>query len=224
MRKRVFYTELAYVFGIVILALGTAFMERADLGVSMVVAPAYLVHRKLSQILPVFSFGMAEYCLQAVLLVAMVIVLRRFKIGYLFSFVTAVFYGIVLDLMMLLVKGLPLAGMALHLVNYVVGLLLCSLGVALLFHTYIAPEAYELFVKEISAKYHTDISRTKTIYDCTSCLVGILLSFAFFGWGHFEGVKAGTVFCALVNGWIIGWMSRGMERCFEFRDAFRTRK
>ena len=43
-RQIVFYTELAYVLGILALALGTALMERADFGVSMVVAPAYLLH------------------------------------------------------------------------------------------------------------------------------------------------------------------------------------
>ena len=43
-KQRVFFTELAYVLGILALALGTALMERADFGVSMVVAPAYLLH------------------------------------------------------------------------------------------------------------------------------------------------------------------------------------
>ena len=41
---------------------------------------------------------MAEYCLQAVLLLAMCLLLRRFRVSYLFSFVTAVVYGVVLDL------------------------------------------------------------------------------------------------------------------------------
>ena len=43
MKKRLFYTELAYLFGILAIALGTAFMERADFGMSMVVAPAYVL-------------------------------------------------------------------------------------------------------------------------------------------------------------------------------------
>jgi uncharacterized membrane protein YczE len=47
--KKVFSSELAYLFGILILALGTAFMEKADFGMSMVVAPAYLIHLKISQ-------------------------------------------------------------------------------------------------------------------------------------------------------------------------------
>ena len=44
MRQKSFSAELAYILGIVALALGTALMERADFGVSMVVAPAYLLH------------------------------------------------------------------------------------------------------------------------------------------------------------------------------------
>ena len=38
--KRTFSTELAYVFGIVFVARGVVLMEKADFGVSMVVAPA----------------------------------------------------------------------------------------------------------------------------------------------------------------------------------------
>lgn len=55
--KKVFYSELAYVFGMVVLALGTAMMERADFGMSMVVAPAYLVHLRILQAFPAFTFG-----------------------------------------------------------------------------------------------------------------------------------------------------------------------
>ena len=85
MKKRVFYTELSYILGIVILAIGTVFMEHANLGMSMVVAPAYLVYLKMSQIFPFFTFGMAEYTLQAVILILMIVILRRFKITYFFS-------------------------------------------------------------------------------------------------------------------------------------------
>ena len=66
--KRRFSTELAYVLGIVSIAWGVVLMEKADFGVSMVVAPAYLLYRWLSPAWGFFTFGMAEYCLQAVLL------------------------------------------------------------------------------------------------------------------------------------------------------------
>ena len=222
-RKKIFYAELAYVAGIVLLALGTALMERADFGMSMVVAPAYIVHLKLVQLLPWFSFGVAEYALQAVLLVALSLWMGRFKRSYLFSFATAVFYGAVLDgcISLVALPGAP--GTVGRLICYILGMLLCATGVALLFHSYISPEAYELVVKEIAARKMWDVGRVKTVYDCISCALGVALSFAFFGWGQFEGVKAGTIVCALLNGWLIGRIDRGLNKRFDFRDGLKLR-
>lgn len=217
--KRTCSTELAYALGLVILAIGTAMMERADFGMSMVVAPAYLLHLKVSQIFGWFTFGVAEYVFQALLLLALSFALRRFKRSYLFSFVTAVLYGITLDLAIAAVALLPGGGMGARCAFYLLGMVLCSVGVAFFFRTYISPEAYELFVKELAQKLGKRIELVKTAYDCCSCLLGVALSFAFFGFGHFEGVKLGTIFCALVNGFMIGKISAALDSMFEFRDA-----
>lgn len=224
MNQKTFYTEIAYLLGLLILALGTAFMERADFGVSMVVAPAYLIHLKVSEVLPFFSFGMAEYTLQAVVILAMILILRRIKLSYFFSFVTAVLYGLTLDGAMALIALLPEGSFGVKLGWFLIGMLLCSIGVSLLFHTYISPEAYELFVKEISSKLQKDIHKCKTAYDCVSCLIAILLSFLFFGFGHFEGVKLGTIFCALVNGSLIGRCTAWFEKRWDFQDGLPFRK
>lgn len=224
MKKHRFPTELAYVAGLWILAFGAAFMEAADFGVSMVVAPAYLCFRKLSITFPFFTYGMAEYTLQALLLVLTVICLRRFRLSYLFSFVTAVFYGLILDLGMWLLDLVPFDGISIRIVYYLIGVFFCALGVALLFRTYIAPEVYELFVKEVSAKYGFDIHKTKTVYDCTSCVISILLSFLFFGFLHFEGVKWGTVLVAPFNGFLIGLCSKWLDKRFQWEDRLPWRR
>lgn len=223
-KKIKFYTELAYVLGILGLALGTALMERADFGLSMVVAPAYLIYLKLSQVWSFVTFGMAEYTLQACLLVVTVLVLRKFRVSYLFSFVTAVIYGFALDGCMALVGLIPGGSFAWRIGFYVVGLLLCAAGVAFIFRTYIAPEVYELFVKKVSAKLNRSVSRFKVVYDCASCMIAVALSFTFFGWGHFEGVKLGTVVCALINGWLIGWIGRWLDSRLEYADALPLRR
>jgi uncharacterized membrane protein YczE len=224
MKKVSFYSELAYIIGIVGLALGTAFMEKANLGISMVVAPAYLLYLKLSQVWVFVTFGMAEYAVQACLLIVMVIVLRKFKLSFLFSFVTAVIYGFTLDCCMALATHIDASGFASRIMCYLIGFILCAIGVAFIFHTYIAPEAYELFVKEVSGKTHIKISRFKTGYDCVSCMIGITLSFLFFGLFHFEGVKLGTIICALVNGKAIGLISKYIEKHFDFVDVLPFRK
>lgn len=222
--KKTFYTELAYVFGIIIVALGVTFMEKSDFGVSMVVAPAYILHLKVSQYWSFFSFGMAEYTLQAALLIVMMIVIRKCKLSYLFSFITAFIYGMVLDLCMALFSGLPTDNVAWRIFYYILGMLLGAIGISLFFHTYIAPEVYELFVKEVSAKFGIEIHRFKTCYDICSLLVGVTLSFCFFGFGVFKGVRWGTIVCALINGFTISLCSKFFERFFEFRDGLKLRK
>ena len=224
MKKRTLYAEAAYFLGIVILALGTALMEKAAFGMSMVVSPAYILHVKISEFLPFFTFGMAEYTFQAFLLVILGIVKRKFRMIFLFSFVTAVIYGFTLDGVMLLCSGLPADGIVWRILWYILGMVICSMGVALLFHTYIAPEAYELFVKEIALDHGWEISRVKTVYDCVSCAVSVILSFVFFGFGTFVGVNWGTVVCALINGSIIGACTALLKKCFTFADALPWRK
>lgn len=218
------YSEVAYFLGISILALGTAIMAKADLGMSMVVAPAYLFYLKISQTFSFFSFGMAEYCLQAILLIILAIISRRIKLRYFLSFVTAVFYGIVLDISIAIVGSDTMHMLSMRIVLFVGGLLLNTIGVSLLFHTYIAPEAYELFVKEISDDYKKNINVVKVIYDCSSCALSILLSFIFFGFGHFVGVNIGTIIAAFLNGLLIGCWSKLFEIIFDFRDCLKFGK
>jgi len=191
---------------------------------SMVVAPTYILHLQVSQFLPWFSFGVAEYCVQAILILITALVMRRFKLSYLFSFVTAILYGLVLDGAILLLSSFPNEGIVLRIVWFSIGTVLCSLAVSLFFHTYISPEAYELIVKEFSQRFSINVNKIKTIYDCTSTLLAIVLSFAFFGFGVFRGVGLGTVFCALINGFLIGRISALLERVFDFRNRLKLEK
>ncbi len=218
MKKIKLHAEGAYVVGLVLLALSVALMEKANLGISMVVAPAYILSLKFDFL----TFGMAEYLLQAVLLVIMCLALREFRVSYLFSFVTAFVYGLILDGFISLCAGLPVNTLALRLLWFVLGMLGCAAGISLLFHTYFAPEVYELVVKEVSRKYNIPLSKCKTAYDFISCAVAILLSFALLG--ALKGVYWGTVFCALVNGTIIGWMGKGMEKIFDFSPKWKLEK
>lgn len=223
MKKR-FYAEGAYFLGTFLLALSAALMERSDMGVSMIVAPAYLVYLKLSQALPWFTFGMAEYAVQGMLLVVMCLIFRRFRVTYLLSFATAVLHGLILDGLMFLLKFAPGDHLAYRLLYFILGLLVGGAGIAFLFHTYLAPEVYELFVKEWTEASGWSVSKCKTIYDLGSCTLSVLLSFLFFGFGNFQGIKWGTVICALVNGWLIGRATILLEKRFEFVDLLPFRK
>ncbi len=224
MKKKVFYTELSYALGLVLMAFAASFTAKADFGMSMVVAPAYIIHLKVSELLPWFTFGVAEYCFQALLILITVAVMRKFKLSYLFSFVTAVVYGTVLDGAMVIVSLLPSDNLLFRIFYFIIGTTVCSLAVSLFFHTYLSPEAYELIVKEFATEKKLDINKVKTAYDCISVVLGIVLSFLFFGFGEFEGVGVGTVLCAVINGNLIGRFTKLLEKHFTFKNKFNLEK
>jgi len=219
-----FSSELAYVLGLVLLAIGTALMTKANFGVSMIVAPAYILHLKVSEFLPWFSFGVAEYAIQALLLVATVAVVGKFKWYYLFSFVTAILYGLALDGVILVLDLVVWEHLALRIGAFAVGLALCTTAIALLINTYLAPEVYELFVKELSAKRGVSFGRVKIVYDVTSLLVAAAMTVVFFGWWPLHGIGIGTVVTAILNGWLIAIISKWLNKKFNFVDGLPLRK
>ena len=91
-------------------------------------------------------------------------------------------------------------------------------------NTYLSPEAYELIVKEISQKFNFNINKVKTAFDFLSVVLSIILSFSFFGFGVFEGVKLGTILCATINGFLISRFTRLLEHFFEFKNRFSIEK
>lgn len=56
-------SEAAYLFAIVTLSLSVAMLACADFGVSMIVAPAYLLSKKIGFL----TFGQCEYIVQGLL-------------------------------------------------------------------------------------------------------------------------------------------------------------
>ena len=218
--KKKFYCEASYFLGLVLLAFGASLMTRADFGLSMIVAPAFII----SEFSSFMTFGMAEYLFQALLLILLVVFVRRFKFTYLLSFLTAVLYGMMLDGCLCLLSFLGEINIAVRITFYFTGLFTTALGVAFMFHTYISAEVYELFVKEATERFGWKIGVVKTVYDCTSLVLSVLMSFAFFGFGHFKGIGIGTLVCALVNGRLISAFGSLLEKKYDFVDRFPLRK
>ena len=218
--KKKFYCEASYLMGLVLLAFGASLMTRADFGLSMIIAPAFII----SEFFSFMTFGMAEYLFQALLLILLVIFVRRFKFTYLLSFLTAVLYGMMLDGCLYLLAFLGEINIAVRIMFYLIGLFTTSLGATFMFHTYISAEVYELFVKEVTERFGWKLGAVKTIYDIMSFVLAVIMSFAFFGFGHFEGIGVGTLFCALVNGRLISTFGSLLEKRFDFVDHFPLRR
>lgn len=223
MKKITFPSELAYIIGLILTAFGNALLTRADFGLSMVVAPSYLIHLKVSQWLPFYSFGMSGYVFQGLLIILTAIIVRKFRLSYLFSFVTAFIFGNLLDLMLIPANMIPADSLFLRGLLMAAGLIIVPAGVSLLFYTYISPEAYELLVKEVSKKFGFETGRTKLVYDISSLLLATVLALVFFGISDLKGIGIGTVIAAVLNGILIGAYCKIYNKFISFKDIFKLR-
>lgn len=222
--KKIFYTEFTYIVGLFALALGASLTEKAGFGMSMIIAPAYIIYLKLSQFLSFFTFGMSAYIFEGLLILILIVILRKFKFSYILSFFTAVIYGFILDGMGIITEMIPNETMFIRILLFVFGICLSSLGVAFMFKTYFPPEAYELIVKEISDKYNFKLNKVKTCYDLFSLCLAVVLSFVFFGFGKYNGINIGTLITALLNGTLVGFFNKKLELIFTFKDKFKLRE
>ncbi len=221
MKKIRLSSEIAYLLAIVLLSLAVAILTAADFGISMIVAPAYLLSLKVGRI----TFGQAEYIIQAGVFVLLCLVLKKFKPIYLMSFVTCLIYGAVLDLWRLIPCFNPSVtepgsmALWLRIPMFIIGVLLTSFSVALFFKTYLYPQVYDFFVKAVSLRYGIKLSVFKTIVDITLLLASTVMTLCFFG--KFVGLNWGTLVMAILNGTIIGFFSKRLDRTFVFYPHFK---
>ena len=222
--------ELLWLFGIIFVALGVSICSKADLGVSMIAAPAFILHDAIAPLLPSFSVGVLEYVFQGILLLVLCLVIRRFDWRYLLAFLVAVIYGYVLDLFLFLLGGVELSSIPLRYLMLIVGDLVTSFGVACFFGTYMPLQVYELFVAEASAVFRIDINKVKWGFDLSLLAISILLALLLFdvhdfdwstiAYKSYHSIGIGTLITTLINSPIIALMSRFVRRAFDPAPRF----
>lgn len=217
MKKPIVHSEPLYVFATVLLAFAVATVTAADFGVSMVVAPAYV----LSLYVDFLSFGQAEYVVQGVLFIAFCLLMRKFRVSYLFAFASCLLYGLVLDLWRLIpifTTPAETLGIWWRVAFFVVGELLTALSVAMFFKSYLPPQVNDYFVMGVSERYNIKRSFFKFCFDAGCLVVALVTSLCFFG--EIRGVGVGTVIITAVNGFFIGAFSKALDALFEVKPLF----
>lgn len=138
-------SEFVYLLSLALLALAVSLTAAADFGVSMIVAPAYILSLKC----PALTFGQAEYIVQGVLFVVFCVAMRRVRPLYLVSFATGLLYGVMLDAWRLIPALSPAAvgtaPMPVRVALLLVGMVLTSFSIALIFRIYLYPHCVLVF-------------------------------------------------------------------------------
>ena len=203
------------------LTLAVAMMAAADFGVSMIVAPAYILSRKFTFL----TFGQWDYLTQGVLFIIFCLAVKKFKFTYFVSFLTCVIYGTILDMwraaIPLLNPEITVPGsmaMPTRIVLFALGEMLTAITVMLFFKTYIYPQVCDLFVKGIAQKYGFNQTNCKRLLDLCYLISALALTLILFK--GFVGIKWGTVVITLINGSLIGFFSKLYDKYFETVEVF----
>ncbi|MCM1114562.1 MAG: DUF6198 family protein [Clostridium sp.] len=213
MKKIKMSRELAYVLGMVFMPFAVAFSIKANFGMSMIAAPGYIISEKIF-----LTNGQVEWIMQGVFLILMCIIIKRFRLTYLTSFASALIYGALLDLARWIVDFIPAQSIAARVVFFVLGMVLTSFSVAMFFNTYLAPCAYDYFVREVGSAKKLDMRKWKLGYDFSMLVFSIVLSLVLFH--KFIGISFGTLIIVVCNGNIISFFSKLFDKHISFYDRF----
>lgn len=200
-----------WILGLLISTLGICLCTKSDLGLSMIAACPYALHVSMHKYFAWFSQGTAEYVFEALLLVVVCLIIRKFSWKFLLSFVTAVVAGWCIDGWLYIFGGNgAYASMSVRIIAFVSGMVITSLGIAFFFRTKMPLEVYELAVTEISAKYGWSTKNVKLGFDIcmliTATAMGLILEH------RLVGVGIATVIMTCVNSFIITFWGKLVDK------------
>lgn len=219
MKKLQKMNEAAWLCGVIFCALGVALCTKANFGLSMIAAPAYIIHKFMEAFLPWYSQGTSEYIWQTVLLVIMCIIVKRFKPKYLLTFACAVIFGLAVDVcLFLLGGGAPYESMIVRIIAFAIGEVITAVAIACYFRTSLPLCVYELVVSEISKKYNIEVGKVKQANDIIMLVISI--AFALLLTRSFTGIGIGTVVITLVNAPLISFFGKVLDKLCDFSPRF----
>lgn len=219
--------ELMWLLGVIFVALGVAICSKADLGVSMIAAPAFIINEAVHSLWSGFSVGMIEYLVQGAMLIILCIVVQRLNWRYLLAFLVAIIYGYVLDLWLLIFKDVVFEEIYLQWIMLIVGDCITALGVACFFRTYLPLQVYELCVAEFADRYNFKVAKVKWAYDMLCLALSITLAFGIFrdagsfDWSQiykssYHSLGLGTIITTIINAPIIAGWGYLLDKCFTY--------
>ena len=220
MRRITIPAEVIYLLAILMLSFAVAMTACTDFGVSMIVAPAYILSNRLP-----LTFGQCEYVVQGILFAVFCLLMRKVRLVYFSSFLTGVIYGAALDLWRMLIPhfnpsvtapgALP---MPLRVVYFIAGMCLSALAISLFFQTYLYPQVYDFFVKGITTRYSLNRTRFKVCFDASCLAVSCILTLVLFR--RFIGVGIGTLIMTACSGLLIGRFSAFLDKHMQAKPLF----
>lgn len=185
-----------YIAGLLALAFGVAFSVNSDLGVSPVNSLPYVISL-------ITEWGMGKCVIlifSGYILIQMILLGKQFPWINLTQILFSTLFGYFVNLAKWVVGDFSIPTYPGQLVMLFISIFLVAVGVCLYMNVKLVYMPMEGMTHAIAGKLfpHRAFHEVKVIMDCVVVGVGILLSFLFLG--RLEGIREGTVICALLVG------------------------
>lgn len=211
MKKRRINSEILYLIAILVLSFSIDLMTIANMGLSAINGPAYILSEKVYSL----TYGQAEYIVEGIIFIIFCILMKKFKMTYLSSFITGVLYATMADIWKIIIPFFQTQNeicFQLRIIYFLIGFILSAIAIALFYKSYLYPQIYDFFVQEMSKKYHLSLKVFKTGFDCIFLILSFIMSFMLFH--GIVGIGIGTILVALFNGTLIDFFKNFFDKYF----------
>jgi len=196
--RHIFRGELALVIAVMINSLAVILMLYSGSGISAISS---------------VTLGTWTYIFQALLILSLMILRKKFVPAYLCSFLVGFAFSEFLDVNEAWINILPKT-IPLRVLYFVISYLLICIGIALSNRCGLPIIPTDLFPRELSEIIKVKYSKIKVSFDViclmiTACMTGLIL-------GHINGLGIGTVMAAFTMGKVIGLIGDEMDKHFRF--------
>lgn len=192
-KRLVLRGEAALILAIIINSMGVLLMLQSGSGISAISSVPYA----FSEAFPKLSLGTWTYIFQGLLVIALMVLKKRFVPSYLFSFVAGFLFGEMMDVNELWITKLPLS-IPLRIFYFVLSYIIICFGIALSNRCKLPIIPTDLFPRDLSEIINKPYARVKIAFDVTCLFVTACLTY--FALGKILGLGVGTVVAAFTMG------------------------
>ena len=168
---------------------------------------------RFSCVFPKISLGTWTYIFQGLLVLALMILRKKFVVQYLFSFVVGFVFGELLDVHELWINVLPTA-IGWRIFYFIASYILICIGIAISNRCKMPIVPTDLFPRELSQITSVAYPKIKISFDVI-CLI-ITAALTGFGLGHIKGLGIGTVVAAFTMGKGVGIAGNRLDKHMDF--------
>ena len=214
-KKTIKLGEASWIIGNLLCALGNCLVSKSAFGLSAIIAPAFILNRKIGFL----TVGFCEYIIQGILLVLCCIIIGKFKGKFIATICNIIFYGASFDIVNSLLSFMHPSNIASRIIVAIIGTLITGFAVAIMLRTYIPPSIYEIFVKEVAEAKGFNVNKMKLIFDASMLALSLTMMFILLGEFRFDLIGILTVISAFLNSILIAFFGKILDKHLDFSPA-----